>query len=125
VEANEFDGHCPWCGIGVQMMITESSTRIQLTNCTIDEIGENKVYTCGALGVAGVTPVVVRKTAEGFSARVGIAIMGSMNFPQLEGCNPFDPNYHDNYCQGHGKTEKEALDALLKDVKHMSETLFA
>lgn len=84
-------------------------------------------YTCDHVGVAGTTEVFTRQNpGGGWEARVGIAIMGVTNMKdeELEGANPFDEKFRDNYSIGMGATEQEALEALKKDMKDLSSALW-
>lgn len=83
-------------------------------------------YTCDHIGVAGTTEVFTRQMKDGtWEARVGIAIMGMTNMKdhELEGANPFDEKFRDNYSIGKGATEQEALDALKADMKSIAQDL--
>ncbi len=88
---------------------------------------EITAFHCTSIGVAGTTQVFVKKLADGtFEARVGIAILGGTNMKaeELEKANPFDESFRDNYATGTGKTQQEALDALVADMKKTSESLW-
>lgn len=80
---------------------------------------------CSDGGISGTTPIYIRKTADGFVARVGISILGTTNLPEkeLKAANPF-LDFRDNYAEGKGKTEAEALEALRADIRKMSDTLW-
>lgn len=83
-------------------------------------------FMCSGLGIDGTTRVFVKEVTEGFEARVGVAIMGSTNRPteDLRTANPFDEDFQDNYAVGKGSTRQEAIEALKRDIKEMSQTLF-
>jgi len=58
-----------------------------------------------------------------YEARQPIAIMG---YIALDGSdNPFHSEFHNNYCRGVGKTKEEALENLKKDLKGISDSLWA
>lgn len=85
-------------------------------------------FHCDCIGVAGTTPVVVRKHGDGtYEARVGIAIMGGTNMPleELAGKNPFDDDFYDNYAQGHAATEEAAITAMKRDMRSIADSVFA
>jgi hypothetical protein len=85
-------------------------------------------FQCDHIGVAGTTPVVVRRHGDGtYEARVGIALMGLTNMPlnELANANPFDDDFYDNYANGHAATERAAIEALKRDMKSLADTLWA
>lgn len=91
---------------------------------------ETVVFECSHVGVAGTTPVHVKRMADGtFKARVGIAIMGSTNMDEagFAACdhNPFHPEFYDNFAEGDGATEEEALAALKADMRQTADSLWA
>lgn len=91
---------------------------------------ETVVFECSHVGVVGTTPVHVKRMAGGtFKARCGIAIMGSANMDEAEfeacGHNPFHPKFHDNWAEGVGATEEEALSALKADMHQTADSLWA
>lgn len=84
-------------------------------------------FVCSSLGISGTTQVFVREEPPGaFEARVGVAIMGLTNRKDdgLKDASPFDPDFNDNFAKGLGKTQEEALEALKKDMKNLSESLW-
>jgi len=88
------------------------------------------IYKCSHVGVAGTTDVHVRLTIDGkFIARCGIAIMGSTNMDEegFKACgyDPFHEKFYDNYAEGTGATETEALDALKADMHQTADSLWA
>lgn len=88
------------------------------------------IYQCSHIGVAGTTPVHVKRMADGaFKARVGIAIMGATNMDEAEfeacGHNPFNAKFHDNWAEGDGATEEEAIAALKADMRQTADSLWA
>lgn len=92
---------------------------------------ENKDYsyfTCHSIGLAGTTPVTLRRDSNGFTARMGVAIFGTTNMDEegFEKCggNPFHSEFHDNYVEGSGLTEDEAIKAMEKDYWNMHESLW-
>jgi hypothetical protein len=91
---------------------------------------ETVLYQCSHIGVAGTTPVHVMRMADGtFKARVGIAIMGSTNMDEagFDACghNPFHPEFRDNWAEGDGATEEEAIEALKSDMRQTSDSIWA
>lgn len=87
---------------------------------------EFTAFLCTSIGVAGTTRVFVRKVADHYVARVGIAIMGSTNRKDedLKDADPFDEHFNDNYAEGTGNTEAEAIEDLKRDIRETSETLW-
>lgn len=88
------------------------------------------VFQCSHIGVAGTTPVYVKRSEDGgFIARCGIAIMGSTNMDEegFKACdyNPFHDKFYDNFAEGSGATEAEALDALKADMHQTADSLWA
>ena len=87
------------------------------------------IYQCSNIGVSGTTPVHVKRLGGTFTARCGISIMGAMNMNAAEfeacGYNPFSDDFRDNYAEGVGATEQEALAALKADMKHTATSLWA
>jgi hypothetical protein len=96
------------------------------------------VHSCAHIGVAGTTDVHVRHIQEAkagvgkrgpipdvFEARVGVAIMGSVNDEASIGMDPFDRKFRDNFARGYGTTEQEAIDALRADMESIAEGLWA
>lgn len=89
-------------------------------------------FICHSIGLSGTTPLTVLHSAglgwEQFEARMGVAIFGSTNLDE-EGFeaaqyNPFHPLFHDNFTQGIGRSQQEAIDALKKDHHDMHESLW-
>lgn len=90
---------------------------------------ETVIFQCSHIGVAGTTPVHVKRMDDGtFKARCGIAIMGTTNMDEAEfkacGYNPFHTEFHDNWAEGDGTTEEEALAALKADMRRMADSLW-
>ena len=90
---------------------------------------ETAVFQCSHIGVAGTTPVYVKRMDNGtFKARVGIAIMGATNMDEagFAACdhNPFHPEFYDNFAEGDGVTEDEALTALKADMNKTADSLW-
>lgn len=87
-------------------------------------------FQCESVGISGTTQVFVRRMAadrgSAFVARVGIAIMGQTNMaPELlKDANPFDESFRDNYCEGVGGTQEEAIAALKRDIEETSQSLW-
>lgn len=86
------------------------------------------IYPCDHIGVAGTTKLFVQKHDDGtYEARIGIAIMGTTNmeWDELENANPFDADFHDNYADGKGATEEEAIAALKRDMRETADSLWS
>jgi len=88
------------------------------------------VHQCSHIGVAGTTPVHVKRMHDGtFKARCGIAILGSTNMDEteFEACNhnPFHPEFYDNWAEGSGATEEEAIAALKADMQQTADSIWA
>lgn len=88
------------------------------------------IHQCSHIGVAGTTPVHVKRMADGtFKARVGIAIIGTTNMDEagFAACdyNPFHAEFYDNFAEGDGATEEEALVALKADMNKTADSLWA
>ena len=88
------------------------------------------IHQCSHIGVAGTTPVHVKRMDDGtFKARCGIAIMGATNMDEagFEACghNPFHPEFYDNWAEGDGATEEEAIAALKADMRQTADSLWA
>lgn len=88
------------------------------------------VHKCSHIGVAGTTPVHVKRMEDGtYVARVGIAIMGSTNMDDagFEACgyNPFHHEFYDNFAEGRGATESDALEELKADMHQTADSLWA
>lgn len=96
-----------------------------------DENGKTvNAFITDAIGVSGTTEIRVKKSSDNeYEARIGIAIMGSanMNEKEFKACeyNPFHKDFRDNYAQGFGTTEKEAIINMMKDCNEISESLWA
>lgn len=79
------------------------------------------------VGVSGAKIHWMRsKDGKLFWCRQAIAIMGSFNMSneEIEMISPFDPNFHDNYVEGKGKTKEEALAQMQKGTEEISNSLF-
>jgi len=90
---------------------------------------ETIIYQCSHIGVSGTTPVHVKNAESGYVARCGIAIMGATNMDEsgFKACNydPFHPQFYDNYSEGRGATETQAIDALKQNMKSTADSLWA
>lgn len=85
---------------------------------------------CTHVGVSGTTDVHIRRHESGrYEARVGIAIMGASNMDEagFAACNhdPFHARFHDNFAAGEGDTEQEAIDAMKRDMRSISDSIWA
>lgn len=90
---------------------------------------ETKVFQCETMGISGTTPVHVKQNDQGaFVARVGIALLGSTQMDQagFEACghNPFHPEFYDNWVEGFGASEAEAINNLKTNMKATAECLW-
>ena len=89
---------------------------------------ETIIHQCSHIGVSGTTPVHVRKDGGGYIARVGIALFGATNMDEegFKDCdhNPFHEQFYDNYAEGRGNTEAEAIDAMRADMKDLANSLW-
>lgn len=86
------------------------------------------IYRCEHIGVAGTTKLFVQKHDDGtYEARIGIAIMGTTNMTmdELENANPFDKGFRDNYADGKGATEEEAIAALKADMRSTADSIWS
>lgn len=83
-----------------------------------------KCIQCQTVGISGITDIHIQKVGDNYEARVGIAILGECLDEDSKDRSPFDPNFHDNYANGTGKTEEEALENLKKDIFKTQEGLF-
>lgn len=83
--------------------------------------------TCNHIGVSG-AKIHWMKSKDGklFWCRQAITIMGSFNMPyeEIKKISPFDPNFHDNYIEGKGKTKEEALAKMAKEAGEISDSLW-
>jgi len=90
--------------------------------------GEYRYHECSHIGVSGTTAIVIRKTAEGYEARMGFALMGHTNMNEdgfrAAEFNPFHGEFYDNYVKGVGLTEDEAMAAMKNDLNEISESLW-
>lgn len=88
--------------------------------------GDIGVFICKDIGTAGITDVHMRENQDGtFTARMGIALMGSVNNDKSYGANPFDETFHDNFCEGTAKTKEEAVEKMVEDKKSICDSIWA
>ena len=81
---------------------------------------------CAIIGVSGTTRVAVQRRPDGkLAARVGIALLGTTQVPieALRDANPFDDDFPDNYAEGVGATEAEALTDLKRACREIADGL--
>lgn len=130
---------CRWCN--KEFIIEIESDKIVIGNRDYEyRIGyelrgdtnihyETHLENAGELGVRGTTPIVIKVThctiSAEYEARMGFAIMGSVNFDECIDANPFDPNFCDNYVSGRGNSREEAINNLKKELRGNSDALFA
>lgn len=85
--------------------------------------------TVGALAFSGTTKIHIRFQDGQYEARVGFAVMGHTNMDEWEyqacGCNPFHPDFNDNYASGVAPTRRKALYLLVCEMKDNSESFFS
>ena len=94
--------------------------------------GEPKVavFVCEHIGMSGITKVHKRVLEDGtVELRMGFALMGSSNMSEREldfiDHNPFHPGFYDNFVEGRGKSEAEALVVLKDRMKRITDSLWA
>ncbi len=123
--------HCPECGA----MVVAGFTHPQVCKLcrdrqhpSFDLPSGTTMYACESIGVSGITNVFVVKEGDIYTARVGIALMGSTNMSseELAACNynPFHENFRDNYAKGTGSTEEEAINDLKADLRKLADSLW-
>ena len=78
---------------------------------------------CKSIGVSATTEIWVIERDGKFHARTGVAIFGSDNGPQITP-NPHNKDFHDNYCEGVGDTQDEAIKEMYKAMENISRTLW-
>ncbi len=80
-----------------------------------------------ATGIQPTTEIYIHHDVKQncYVAAVGIAMMGTTNFPGSVGACPFDLNFHDNAVYGKGDSPAEAVAAMVEDMKKMAEGLWA
>lgn len=129
---------CPQCGEDELYSLCVPATAETITGCyrcswTPPAPEPISCFICHSPGLAGTTPLTIQRTAglgwERFEARMGVAIFGYSNLDD-EGFeraqyNPFHEEFHDNFVQGDGRTQDEAIEALQEDHRQMHEGLFA
>lgn len=81
--------------------------------------------TCQSIGVAGTTKIHFLRAATHVVARVGISIFGQTNQAHGPDANPFDVSFRDNYAEGVGQNREAALEDLRRDLKQISDSLWA
>ena len=90
---------------------------------------ETVIYQCSHIGVAGTTPIHVKKNENGYVARCGISIMGATNMDEAGfkacGYNPFHDKFYDNFLEGKGENKEEALANLKISMKATADSLWA
>lgn len=89
---------------------------------------EISYFICHTPGLSGTTPVTIKKSPEGFEARMGFALFGSTNMDEngfrAAQYNPFHDLFHDNYATGKGTTQEEAIEMLKKEIHNIHESLW-
>jgi len=120
-------GACVCCGKGVIFEVTsETITTGPVITCDEYTMGCSNGFS--ARGVHTTTPLFSQYDPETklHHIRVGVEILGSVNFINLvdKGVSPFDPNYHDNFCEGVGQTLEMAMEKLKSDFEKLSKSLF-
>ena len=110
------NGCCIWCR---ELLIFNLSLKDPATVELLGKVCRVSAPLPHVTGVVPVTDIAVRTSTDRIEARVGVAIMGSTNFESSIGANPFDFNFHDNYCFGKGDTLEKAIENLIKDMEAM------
>jgi hypothetical protein len=92
--------------------------------------GSITVFRCDHIGVSGLTKVHKRLLLDGrVELRMGFALLGSSNMSKSEleavQYNPYHENFYDNYVEGTGATEEEALDVLKDRMQRVQDSLWA
>ena len=86
-------------------------------------------HNAAAVGVSGTTRIIVRPVAGKFEARMGVAILGSVDMTeqQMKDCdrNPFSEKFHGNFAQGFGDSSEEAIAELRDDVQRLAVWLWS
>ena len=87
------------------------------------------LFTCNNIGVAGTTPVHVKKLDNGdYEARMGVALFGGANMNEcgFKACdyNPFHEKFFDNYVSGVGDTEEKAIANMKTEMRDLAESLW-
>lgn len=83
------------------------------------------IHSDSNIGISGAKIHWMRsKDGKLFWCRQAVAIMGSFNFSDSDKISPFDPNFHDNYIEGKGKTKEEALSHMQEGAKEISDSLW-
>lgn len=119
-------GFCIHCRQPLMFVFEKSIGLTEVKKVQPISVVNDYAFSSGS-GVQRTTACYIQKcdNDDSYEARVGIAVMGSVNFDSCRDACPFDPNYHDNYCKGVGKTLQEALKALNDDLCKMRDMLFA
>lgn len=90
--------------------------------------GRPRKWVSKNVGVSRTTPTVVRKFGNQFVARMGVALFGQTNMTDHEldaiRRNPFHKEFYDNYAEGVGATEEEAVKAMDEDAMKIGNSLF-
>ncbi len=85
-------------------------------------------FQCDLPGVAGTTQVFIKtvKNNQGtkYIARVGVAIMGSVNDPECFNKNPFDENWFDNYVEAKAYSMEALYRVLQRKMKELQNSLW-
>lgn len=95
----------------------------------------SRIFACQHVGVSGTTRIHVRqiqkpkdhhgKSIPGiWEARMGIAIMGYAAPTTTMESDPFERTFRDNFAQGYGTSEEEAILALKADLHETANSLW-
>lgn len=124
-EKSFVEKECPWCLFDLVFEFIKTSESEGQITTRIHERFQGP----GSTAIKGITNLVIQKQLINnewlYVARIGIAILGSVNFEQCINANPFDPDYHDNYIEGKGLTKEEAINNILSEQENLSKGLFA
>lgn len=80
-------------------------------------------------GMQGTTPVTLKTHPDGrIEARMGFSLFGATNMDEdgyrAAQYNPFHPEFHDNYVDGFGLTDEDAIAAMKKKFNEIYESLW-
>lgn len=86
------------------------------------------IHICKGAGISALTEAFIKEDEGKFVARMGFCLFGSsmMNEEQLAACdyNPFHKDFFDNYVEGTGDSEEEALEMMKNRIKGISCSLW-
>jgi hypothetical protein len=121
---------CAWCDSKLEVKYEIYSDEIVIScigiKSNLHSIDDEKIgiFHCEHIGVAGTTEIVFKKINNQWKARMGIAVLGGVNFEEMIGANPFQKEYHDNYVEGVGETKEEAIENMKKEIENIQKGLW-